>query len=85
MLLWAANADRRGQQNAPLWLAGAWGVLAGGLYGSFFGQLEDWRAVDIGGQSGLVVVAIKGVLYAIAIAGLVCSLRHVPRRQAGRL
>src|SRR5262249_29443230 len=68
LLLWAASSARRGHPQARLRLAGAWGVLAGGLYGSFFGQLEEWRAVDVGGQSGAVVVAIKGVLFAISLA-----------------
>jgi peptidoglycan/LPS O-acetylase OafA/YrhL len=76
LLLWAADSARRRHPKARLRLAGAWGVLSGGLYGSFFGQLEDWRAVDVGGQSGLVVVAIKGVLYAISIAAFVCALRR---------
>jgi len=76
LLLWAANSARVRHPQSRLRLAGAWGVLSGGLYGSFFGQLEDWRAVDVGGQSGLVVVVIKGVLYAISLAAFVCALRR---------
>jgi hypothetical protein len=57
-------------------VAAAWGVLAGGLYGSFFGQLEQWRAVDVSGQSGLFVVCVKGVPFAVSIAALVCALQR---------
>jgi hypothetical protein len=76
LLLWAANSARRDHPRAQRRLAAAWGVLAGGLYGSFFGQLEDWRDVDVGGQAGIVVVAIKGALYAITLAALVATLRR---------
>jgi hypothetical protein len=76
LLLVAARAASRGRPNAGVWLAGAWGVLAGGLYGSFFGQLEQWREVDVSGHSGLFVVVVKGVLYAISMVALVCSLRR---------
>jgi hypothetical protein len=76
LLLWAARAAARERPNADAWLAGAWGVLAGGLYGSFFGQLEHWREVDVGGAAGLTVVAIKGVLYAISMIALTCALRR---------
>jgi hypothetical protein len=76
LLLWAANSARIRHPQARLRLAGAWGVLSGGLYGSFFGQLEEWRAVDVGGQAGVVVVAIKGALYAISIAAFICAVRR---------
>ena len=80
LLLFAARAVSQQRPNAESWLAAAWGILAGGLYGSFFGQLEQWRAVDVSGQSGLAVVCVKGVLFAVSIAALVCALRH-PRTQ----
>ena len=76
LLLVAARAASRGRPNADAWLAGAWGVLAGGLYGSFFGQLEHWREVDVSGHSGLFVVVVKGILYAVSMIALVCSLRR---------
>lgn len=79
LLLFAARAVSRGRPNGDAWLAGAWGVLCGGLYGSFFWQLERMHEVDVGGGSGVVVVAVKGVLYAIAIAAFVCSLRRAAR------
>ena len=82
LLLFAARATSRKRPNADAWLAAAWGVLAGGLYGSFFGQLEQWRAVDVSGQSGLFVVCVKGVLFAVSIAALVCALRRPHPRGA---
>ena len=50
LLLVAARAASREQPNAEVWLAGAWGVLAGGLYGSFFWQLAQWREIDVSGH-----------------------------------
>lgn len=84
LLLVAARAASREQPNADAWLAGAWGVLAGGLYGSFFWQLSEWREVDVSGQSGLFVVIVKGILYAISMIALVCALRRpMARLRAG--
>jgi hypothetical protein len=76
LLLVAARAASQRRPNADVWLAGAWGVLAGGLYGSFFWQLEAWRELDVSGHSGLFVVCVKGVLFAVSIAALVCALRR---------
>lgn len=76
LLLVAARAVSQSRPNADAWLAGAWGVLAGGLYGSFFWQLQQWREIDVSGQPGLVVVCVKGVLFAVSIAALVCALRR---------
>jgi len=84
LLLVAARAASREQANADVWLAGAWGVLAGGLYGSFFWQLAQWRDVDVSGQSGLIVVVVKGVLYAISMIALICSLRRPAARLRAR-
>jgi hypothetical protein len=82
LLLVAARAATHGRANADAWLAGAWGILCGGLYGSFFWQLERMHEVVVGGSAGAVVVAVKGILYAIAIAAFVCSLRRAARRPA---
>jgi hypothetical protein len=75
LLLWAARAVSRGKANGPVLLVMAWAVLSGGLYGSFFWQLEEIAKVDVGGLPGATVVAIKGVLYAITLAGLVLAVR----------
>ena len=60
----------------------AWAVLSGGLYGSFFGQLERIAETDVGGLPGATVVAIKGVLYAISLVSLVA--RSVTRSRRRR-
>lgn len=75
LLLYAARAVSRGRPNGPLLLAAAWGVLCGGLYSSFFGQLESSSAHDVSGLANSTVVLVKGALYAIALAGLVLSVR----------
>jgi hypothetical protein len=75
LLLYAARAVSRGRPNGPLLLAAAWGVLCGGLYPSFFGQLTDPSPLDVSGQARTTVVAVKGVLYAIALVALARSVR----------
>ncbi len=60
-----------------LLLVVAWALLCGGLYASFFGQIESDAALDVSGAPNWVAVAVKGVLYVIAIAGLVTSARRV--------
>jgi hypothetical protein len=82
LLLYAARAVSRGKPGGPVLLAVAWAVLSGGLYGSFFGQLERIAEVDVGGQPGVVVVAIKGVLYAISLTALVLATRTAIRERA---
>ena len=75
LLLLAASAVSRGRVYGPYLLTGSWGVLCGGLYSSFFDQLQSPLPDDISGLPNLVVVAIKGVFWAVAIAGFVRSLR----------
>ncbi|HEY8152764.1 MAG TPA: hypothetical protein VII72_01410 [Myxococcota bacterium] len=75
LLLYAARAVSRRKQNGPVLLVAAWAVLCGGLYGSFFGQLERGAAQDVSGLATATVVFVKGILYAIALAGLVLSIR----------
>jgi hypothetical protein len=76
LLLWAARACSKGQRSGPVLLVMAWATLSGGLYGSFFGQLERIAETDVGGLPGATVVAIKGVLYAISLVSLVLATRH---------
>jgi len=73
LLLYAARAVSRGRPNGPAWLAAAWGVLCGGLYGSFFYQLGATH--DVSGVANSIVVLVKGALYAVALAGLALSVR----------
>ncbi len=82
LLLYAAHAVTRGKRNGPVILVVAWAVLSGGLYGSFFSQLESSASHDVGGLPNGTVVVIKGVLYAIALVGLVLSTRSAIARQS---
>jgi uncharacterized membrane protein YdcZ (DUF606 family) len=81
LLLYAAQAVTRGKRGGPVLLAVAWAVLCGGLYGSFFWQLSSDAAYDVGGLANRTVVVIKGVLYAIALCGLVFASRSAIARQ----
>ena len=75
LLLLAASAVSRGRAYGPYLLVGSWGVLCGGLYSSFFGQLRNPLADDISGLPNLAVVVIKGIFWAVAMAGFVQSIR----------
>ena len=82
LLLYAAHAVTRGRRKCPVLLAVAWAVLCGGLYGSFFWQLTSGESHDVGGLPNTTVVVIKGVLYAIALVGLVLASRSAIAKQA---
>ena len=82
LLLYAARTVSQGKRGGEVWLVVAWAVLSGGLYNSFFGQLESSQAYDVGGLPNMTVVIIKGVLYAIALTGLVLSTRSAIAKQA---
>jgi hypothetical protein len=75
LLLYAAWSVSSGRRSGPALLVMAWAVLAGGLYGSFFGQLQSAAAHDIGGLENTTVVVIKGGLYAISLIALWTSVR----------
>lgn len=75
LLLFAARSVSRGERRGPTLLVVAWAILCGGLYGSFFSQVASDASHDVGGLPNATVVAIKGVLYAISIAGLVGAAR----------
>jgi hypothetical protein len=75
LLLYAARAVSRQKPSGPVLLAAAWAVLCGGLYNSFFGQLEGAASHDVSGLPKATVVLIKGALYAVALVGLVRSIR----------
>jgi hypothetical protein len=77
LLLYAAHATTRGKPSGPVLLAAAWGVLCGGLYNSFFWQLGAEH--DVSGLANTTVVVVKGILYAIALTGLVLSIRSAAR------
>lgn len=81
LLLYAARSATQGRPGGPVLLVVAWAVLCGGLYGSFFGQLSSAATHDVGGLPNGTVVVIKGVLYAIALVGLVFASRSAIARQ----
>ncbi len=81
LLLYAAYAVTRDRRSGPVLLAVAWAVLCGGLYGSFFWQLFSTETHDVGGYPNMTVVVIKGVLYAIALTGLVLASRSAIAKQ----
>ena len=81
LLLYAAQAVTRGRANGPVLLVVAWAVLCGGLYGSFFWQLSSDATQDVGGLANITVVIIKGLLYAIALAGLFFASRFAISKQ----
>ncbi|MGQ0552978.1 MAG: hypothetical protein ACT4PU_07135 [Planctomycetota bacterium] len=76
LLLWASRVARRGQARGRVLLAGAWGVLCGGLYYSVFGQLSSPAAQDISGLPNAAVVIVKLMIYGMALLGLVLSVRR---------
>jgi hypothetical protein len=83
LLLYAARAVSRRKPSGPVLLVAAWAVLCGGLYGSFFYQLESDAASDVSGLANATVILIKGVLYALALIGLGFSVRAaVPSKGA---
>jgi len=84
LLLYAARAVSRGKPSGPVLLVLAWAVLCGGLYGSFFHQIESGASQDVSGLANTTVVVIKGALYLIALTGLVLSTRAaIPRAGHG--
>ncbi len=74
LLLWAAIAVRRHRPYGQSLLIGAWGVVCGGLYFSFFGQIEGQGPVDVSGLSKWTIVAIKGVIGAVAVCAWIRSM-----------
>jgi len=77
LLLYAAQAVSQQKPRGPILLVAAWAVLCGGLYGSFFHQLESSASHDVSGLANMTVVLIKGVLYTVALVALALSVRAV--------
>jgi hypothetical protein len=63
-------------------LIGAWGIVVGGMYSSFFAQVHNPATHDISGLSNWIVVTVKGVVFAIAIF---CFARAVLRASRSKL
>lgn len=79
LLLWAAYAARRNLSYGNSFLSASWGVLCGGLYYSFFGQIQHGTEPDVSGIQNVYVILIKGVLFATAITALISSIRYTSR------
>jgi hypothetical protein len=78
-LLYAARSVTLQKPSGRVLLVAAWAALCGGLYGSFFGQLQ--KSTDVSGFSNALVILVKGVLYVIAIASLIAAVRSaIPQK-----
>lgn len=75
-LLFAAWSAQRARPHGRALLIAAWGILCGGLWSSLFLQIHNTGSHDISGLPNLLVVALKLLIYAIALTGLVLSLRR---------
>ncbi|MCA9242481.1 MAG: hypothetical protein KDA32_00895 [Phycisphaerales bacterium] len=80
LLLFAAWSRLRGKPAGAALLIAAWGIVCGGGYYSFFGQLRHLHDADPSGLPGVVVLAVKGALFAIAIMCLLLSVSAVAER-----
>jgi hypothetical protein len=76
LLLFAARSAVRERPHSRALLAAAWGILCGGLWSSFFGQLYSSAHNDISGLPNSVVICVKLFVYCIAIVALVLSIRR---------
>src|SRR4051794_12587944 len=76
LLLFAARSASRERPYSRTLLSASWGILCGGLWSSFFGQLHSPTANDISGLPNAAVVFIKLLVYCVAIMCLVLSVRR---------
>lgn len=73
-LIAAAVAIRRDTHRNRAAFAAAWGVVAGMLYGSFFGKLVEPAEAEAGNWNLGVLTALLGVAFAVSLAGLWFSI-----------
>jgi hypothetical protein len=83
LLLYGAWRTRQDVAAGRPVLAAAWGFACGMGYASFFSQLAMIDRPDPSGASPVAVVAVKGVMLAVAIAALVATLAWRPAAGAG--
>ena len=76
LLFFAARSVVRQRRYGRALLVAAWGILCGGLWSSFFGQVYNPGSVDISGLPNVIVVFAKLAVYAVAIVCLVLSIRR---------
>src|SRR6185295_16302470 len=80
LLLYGAWRVGKNARSGQKFLVAGWAFMCGMVYPSFFGQLEAMRlgAVDPAPVSSETVAVIKGIGFALAIVGLITSLRKIP-------
>jgi hypothetical protein len=64
-------------------LAAAWGVALGMMYGSFFGQLENRASSDPSGAPVVAMLMVKAVGLLLCVIGFVGALRELERAPSG--
>lgn len=79
---WRVGRDARTGQR---FLAAAFAFMCGMAYYSFFGQLQNLRSgvPDPAPISSTWVAVVKGIGLALAVLGLVLSLKRLPESTAG--
>jgi hypothetical protein len=74
LMLWAVHMTRRPSVIGRRFLAAAWGVAAGMLYGSFFGKLIDPAASTPGNFPIGILTALVGFAFVVSLAGMAASI-----------
>jgi hypothetical protein len=73
-LLYGAWRTRGNDRRGRAVLAAAWAFACGLAYASFFSQLASLGQADPSGVASTTVVAIKGVMFALAIIAIAVTL-----------
>ena len=74
LLVYSARSSVRERRHSRTLLAAAWGILCGGLWSSFFGQLHSTTPNDISGLPNAAIVLFKLLIFCIAIICLALSV-----------
>jgi hypothetical protein len=79
-LVYGAFRSRRNWTTGRPFQAAAWAFMCGLMYGSFFSHLEHWaHPPEAGWIPHEALVVIIGILYALAISGLLSTLLTTSR------
>jgi hypothetical protein len=81
LVVWAAWKTCRAPAAGQRFLAAAWGFASGLGFGSFFGQLQEMHRPDPAPVSAEIVMIVKGVILAIALACLALTLKPLPEQR----
>jgi hypothetical protein len=82
-LITAAWAVGRETVRTRAAFSGAWGVVTGMLYGSFFGKVFEPASAQAGNWDLGVLTGLLGVAFAVSLAGIWFSMALPLRREAG--